>query len=157
MVYFREEQKFESVWTLVWLVPVAIIGYGLFVELWGGDHPISIFLLTSALIVSLIVAVWFNQIKLITEVRAEGVRIHFVLMWAQRTIAWRDIQRVEAITYRPIKDFGGWGVRWATARGIVYNARGNRGVRMELSNGERVLIGSQRTEELISAITQRIG
>jgi hypothetical protein len=62
---------------------------------------------------------------------------------------------VEALTYRPIKDFGGWGVRWA-ARGIVYNARGKRGVRMVLASGERVLVGSQRAEDLARAIGERI-
>ncbi len=148
MVYFREEQKFEWFWTVVWLVPVAMIGYGLYQEV------ISSILLWPALVVTVVVAVWINRLKLITEVRSDVLWIHFVLLWPERSIAWNEIQRADAITYRPVKDFGGWGVRWA-ARGVVYNARGKRGVRMVLVSGERVLVGSQRAEDLARAIGER--
>jgi len=150
MVYFREEQKFEWFWTVIWLVPLPVIGYGLY------RHVVSGILLWPALVVTAVVAVWINQIKLITEVRSDGLWIHFVQLWPERSIAWSDIRRVEATTYRPIKDFGGRGVRWA-ARGIVYNTRGKRGVRMELASGERVLVGSQRADELARAIGERTG
>jgi hypothetical protein len=63
---------------------------------------------------------------------------------------------VETRTYRPIRDFGGWGVRWA-ARGIVYHARGKHGARLVLASGERVLIGSQRADDLARAIAERTG
>jgi hypothetical protein len=149
MVSFREEQRFEWFWTVVWLIPVVIVGYGLY------RQAVSAILLWPPLVVTAVVAVWMNQSKLITEVRTEGLWIHFVLLWPERTIPWSDIRSVEALTYRPIKDFGGWGVRWATARGIVYNARGKRGVRMVLASGERVLVGSQRADELARAIGER--
>jgi len=148
MVYFREEQRFEWFWTAVWLIPVVIIGYGLH------RQAISAFLLWPALVVTAVVAVWMNQSRLITEVRTDGLWIRFVLLWPARTIPWNEIRTVEALTYRPIKDFGGWGVRWA-ARGIVYNARGKRGVRMVLASGERVLVGSQHTDDLARAIGER--
>ena len=79
--------------------------------------------------------------------------IWFVWLWPERTIPWDQIRSVETRTYRPIKDFGGWGVRWA-ARGIVYHARGNRGVRLVLASGERVMIGSQRPDDLARAIAE---
>ena len=99
-------------------------------------------------------AVWLIPVVII----AYGLyrqAVSAILLWPERTIAWSDIRGVEALTYRPIKDFGGWGVRWATARGIVYNARGKRGVRMVLASGERVLVGSQRADELARAIGER--
>jgi hypothetical protein len=40
---------------------------------------------------------------------------------------------------------------------MVFHARGKRGVRMELVSGERVLVGSQRPEELARAIWERTG
>jgi hypothetical protein len=81
--------------------------------------------------------------------------ICFVWLWPERTIPWDQIRSVETRTYRPIRDFGGWGVRWV-AKGIVYHARGNRGVRLILPD-ERVLVGSQRPEELARAIAERTG
>jgi hypothetical protein len=113
-------------------------------------------LLWPAFAVSVVVAVWFLRIQLVTEVRDAGLFISFVWLWPERTIPWDQMRSVEVRTYRPILDFGGWGVRSA-ARGIVYHARGNRGVRLVLASGERVLIGSQRAGDLAQAIASRAG
>lgn len=57
----------------------------------------------------------------------------------------------EAVTYSPLTDYGGWGIRgWG--RNVALNARGNRGVRIVLQDGSRVLVGSQRPEELAQAL-----
>jgi hypothetical protein len=123
---------------------------------WLGRPFAPSLLLWPAFGVTVAVAVWFFRIKLITEVRDDVLWIWFRWLWPERRITWEQIRRAEVFTYRPIKDYGGWGVRWA-ARGIVYNARGNQGVRMELASGERVLVGSQRTGELLRAIGERAG
>jgi hypothetical protein len=113
-------------------------------------------LLWPAFVVTVAVGAWFSRLKLITEARESGLWISFVWLWPQRTIAWDQIRSVETRIYRPIRDFGGWGVRWA-ARGIVYHARGNHGVRLVLASGERILVGSQQPDALARAIGQRAG
>ena len=62
------------------------------------------------------------------------------------------IRRIEVVSYRPIADYGGWGIRSGRDGERVLNARGNRGVRLELADGTRLLIGSQRPEELAETI-----
>jgi len=42
-------------------------------------------------------------------------------------------------------------------KGKAYNVSGNRGVQLELLNGGRILIGSQKPEELVKAINLAIG
>jgi hypothetical protein len=37
---------------------------------------------------------------------------------------------------------------------MAYNVSGNRGVQLEFSNGKRLLIGSQRPEDLAAAISR---
>jgi hypothetical protein len=71
--------------------------------------------------------------------------------FVHREIRFQDIRRCAARTYRPIREYGGWGIR-AGRRGTAYNVSGNRGVQLELANGKPVLIGSQRAEELAQAI-----
>jgi len=137
-------------------VPTLIVGYGLYRQAWLHQSSMSGALLWPAFAVALVVAVWFLRLKIETEVRDDGLFICFVWLWPERTIPWDQIRSVETRTYRPIRDFGGWGVRWA-ARGIVYHARGNRGVRLVLASGERVLVGSQRPDELARAIATRTG
>lgn len=156
MAQFREEQRFEWFLTAIFCIPALLVGYGLVRQVMLSQPIVSGALLWPAFIVALVVAVWFLRLKLVTEVRDGGLFIDFIWLWPVRTIPWDQIRNVETRTYRPIRDFGGWGVRWA-ARGIVYHARGNRGVRLMLASGERVLIGSQRSDELARAIAGHTG
>jgi len=156
MAQFREEQRFEWFWTAMFCVPALIVGYGLVRQVVLKQPFISDALLWPAFAVVVVVAVWFLGLKLESEVRDDGLFIRFVWLWPERSIPWDQIRSVETRTYRPIRDFGGYGVRWA-ARGIVYHARGNRGVRLVLASGERVLIGSQRPGDLAGAIAMRTG
>lgn len=70
----------------------------------------------------------------------------------RRRIALADIASAEAVTYSPLAEYGGWGVKWGRG-GMALNARGNRGVRLTLRDGKRVLVGSQRPGELAEALT----
>ena len=78
------------------------------------------------------------------------VRIRFFPL-VTRTIARAEIARWEARTYRPIREYGGWGLRIAPGR-RAYSVSGDRGVELELTDGRRVMIGSRRAEELAAAI-----
>ena len=70
------------------------------------------------------------------------------------TIPLKDIQSVEVIEYSPLRDFGGWGVRYGLS-GKMYNARGNQAVRLELRSSGVVHVGSSRPEELAAALKSR--
>jgi len=90
--------------------------------------------------------------SLTTEVRRDGIYIRFSpLHRSFRKIPLVDLMRHEVRTYSPIREYGGWGIRYGR-KGTAYNARGNRGVQLELSDGKQVLIGSQKPEELARAI-----
>ena len=69
-----------------------------------------------------------------------------------RKIKLSEITRAEARTYRPIMEYGGWGIRWSPGNGKAYNAYGNRGVQLELESGEKILLGSQQPEKLAAVI-----
>lgn len=68
-----------------------------------------------------------------------------------RRIPRSEIARAEAVTYSPLGEYGGWGIR-GMGENTALNARGSRGVRLILRNGNRVLVGSQRAEELAAAL-----
>lgn len=90
--------------------------------------------------------------ELHTRVEYDGVHIKFFpLHLSERLITWDEIQEFEAEEYNPVLEFGGWGVRWRLKK-IAYNVRGNQGVRITKKNGKEVLIGSERAEDLESAM-----
>jgi len=90
-----------------------------------------------------------------TEVSGDGVRVQFGFVFPLyvRSIRLDDIDTVVAVTYRPIAEYGGWGIRGMGGR-VALNARGDRGVLLTLRRGGTVLVGSQRPEELATAINE---
>ncbi len=95
---------------------------------------------------------------LLGNLRVEVFETHLAVrmfpLTRQHRFAWSELRRCDARTYRPILEYGGWGVRWSRA-GKAYNVYGNRGVQLEFLDGKRLLIGSQRAEELAEAIRAR--
>lgn len=69
----------------------------------------------------------------------------------RRSVAFDEIEGMEVVSYRPMRDFGGWGIR-GLGKTKAWTARGTRAVRLELT-GERVLyIGSDVPQRLAERI-----
>lgn len=155
-VLYREVQKFRQWWIFLILIgSTAPILYGLYQQLvlkqpWG-DKPMPDNMLITVAIAVLLVPIWISQVRLITEVKPEGLRVFFFLFWIPRLYPWSELRGFEAVVYRPIAEYGGWGIRWGRG-GWAYNVSGNRGVRLHLANGRQFLIGSQKPEELVQAM-----
>jgi hypothetical protein len=121
-----------------------------------GDEPMSDTLLfyfgLFYMLLGFALILLFYKGGLTTEVRPEGLFVRFA-PFHRRFKHYRvdDLAEYEAVTYRPIRDFGGWGIRVAS-RGWVYNVSGNRGVQLRFKSGKRLMIGSRRPEALVEAI-----
>jgi hypothetical protein len=162
-IVFRETQRFTQRWLWILLIAVMLIvvvvfGYGFIQQLifdrpWG-DRPVSneALIITGSLIIlfSLGMIYLFYNLQLITEVRQDGLWIRFYPL-PGKIIAYHSIQTCVARTYKPLSEYGGWGIKYGRS-GWAYNILGDRGVQLELDNGKRILIGSQRADELEQAI-----
>jgi hypothetical protein len=152
---FREEQRFRQPWLWVLVVAslllvIATFLIGVVQQLvlgrpWGNNPMSDTGLVVTALLVTALCAgilILYGTMKLVVEVRQKTVHVKF-----------RPF-----VTYHPIRDYGGWGIRFSlTGKGRAYNVSGNRGVLLTLSNGKRLMLGSQRAEELASAIATAKG
>jgi len=90
-------------------------------------------------------------VRLVTDVSAEQVRVGMRGLWRERRLPFSDIQESKIVSFDAARDWGGYGIR-TNRRGTAYIAGGNRGVMLKLAKGAPILIGSQRPEELVSAI-----
>jgi len=164
-VLFREVQRFHQPWLWVLVIVgalalIGLFGYGMvqqlvFGEPWG-DRPMSdtALAVTGTLMILLEIGIvaLFAAMKLVTEVRSDGLYIRFVPFHLSfRRIRLEDLVGFEARTYSPIREYGGWGIRFGRG-GRAYNVSGNRGVRIDYATGRHILIGSQRADELAEAI-----
>jgi hypothetical protein len=162
---FHEEQQFRQpwIWLLLLLTTVCITGtfaHGIYTQLYlgqtWGDRPMSNTALVIAAAFSFLISagltLLFYKLKLITVVNADGVHIRFFPL-TRRKISFDSITSCRARTYRPIREYGGWGIRFSRS-GKAYNVSGNRGVQLELKQDRPLLIGSQMPEELADVINQ---
>ena len=162
-VKFLEVQQFRQKWLQIILIAVSLFlilffGYGMIQQLgmghpWG-SRPMSNMALAIVgpimILMGIGLSLLFYKMRLFTEVREDGIYINFVPL-SRQTVLFENIVSCEVRTYRPIREYGGWGIRYGRA-GKAYNVSGNRGVQLRLSNGKGLLIGSQRPEELAQAI-----
>ena len=160
--YFLETQRLPG-WVMALVLVAAGSSIGVFLigfyvqlvrnEPWG-DNPLSDGALTALGIGFIVLGlglIWlFASLKLITEVHADHIRIRFAPMRAKR-IPFADIASADATTVSPIRDYGGWGVRYGKGT-KAYLANGNRGVLLTMPRGKNLLIGSQVPNELATAL-----
>lgn len=92
--------------------------------------------------------------ELQVEVRESALLVRLFPFTRQHRFPWHTIRSCEARTYRPIVEYGGWGIRYGRS-GKAYNVYGTRGVQLEFHDGTRLLIGSQQADTLAEAIRAR--
>ncbi len=162
---FEERQQFRQPW--LWLLVggvfsavFVLLGWMAYKQLVlghpVGNHPMGdtglVLLVAGVTTFHLGILALFFHARLDVAVDGQAVRVRFrPFHRKERVFALATIVKVEAVTYRPIVDYGGWGIRRGRA-GWAYNVSGNRGVRLAFEDGTALLIGSARPEELASAI-----
>jgi len=149
---FTEEQTFRQGWMAV-VLTVAIAG-GLVIAvsstLATGIHAGTII----GLVVFSVITFLLMGAKLTVHVSAEGLSVQYwPFHWQPQRIDLRAVASVEAVRYKPILEYGGWGIRYRR-HGKAYNVRGNEGVLLTYRHGRTLLLGSQRAKELAQAIEQ---
>jgi hypothetical protein len=102
--------------------------------------------------------------RLLIRMEADVLTVEFgYLGWPIQRVALPNIVRASVVRYRPIRQFGGWGIRAGRLDGeqtSVYTVRGTTGVLLELAEEQRVsgwrtkrfLVGSAEPERLVAAL-----
>jgi hypothetical protein len=163
--FFHEEQRFQQN-PAMWLIDLLLVGeIVLFVGLLVGHFLFGLPIKGSAqglawtgpflILLSLGLLVFFGRLRMTTEVGADGLGL--ALFPVHKRYALEQIVQWEPLRYRPLLQYGGWGIRYGRSGrgqgwGWAYTVSGNRGVRLRLADGRSVLIGTRRPEELAQAL-----
>ncbi len=157
-IIFTENQRFRQLW--FWLVIAVLIGVSFYAFIYQiilrkqfGDSPMSNSkLILTVLLTGLFLPIFFFFIELRTRVTKDGLYVKF-FPFHQKWLFFSpvDIKNFKKIKYRPLLEYGGWGIRYR-AKKKAYNVSGNMGIELTLSNGKRLLIGTQKPDEFESAM-----
>lgn len=165
--YFFEEQKFTWIWPL--LIPahfilLFMVFYGNYKQLVKGevfgntpmsDTGLVLFSLSLLIFFILLDMLLLKWMKLQTKINKEGIFYRYpplINHWKQ--IKTNEIENYEVGKYNAFLEFGGWGYRYSFFRkkGKALNVYGNKGLIMQLKNGNRLVIGTQKEAELKKAM-----
>ena len=175
-VTFYERQWITKL-TLFIMIPVSILFlYGCYVQLingvpWG-NRPASDEMLIISTFLFLLITVVAQLSNMKTFIDSEGIhiRLYIIPFFAtKKSFFWEDISSAYVRKYKPLIEYGGWGKRsnkWykmkfsigkvrfpqIESNNIAYNMSGNIGLQLVLNNNKRILIGTQKPEELTDVL-----
>ena len=140
---FEEKQKFTQWWLWVILLSFPIISVGPF-----DDNEINVYYVLIGLAIPLL----FYLFELRIKVNKDGLHYQFFPFHLKfYTIKMEEIESFKAMEYSPLKEYGGWGIKYGF-KGKAYNVSGNKGVKVFLKNGSNIMFGSQNHKELAKAL-----
>tara|TARA_R110002051_G_scaffold222134_2_gene285773 strand:- start:71 stop:526 length:456 start_codon:yes stop_codon:yes gene_type:complete len=122
-----------------------------------GDKPMTdaglIFFTVSMFFLTLLI--FF--IKLTTKIDEKGIHYQFYpFQLSIKKIPWNELAKVGVRTYLPISEFGGWGLRggffFNKGKEKAVNISGNIGIQLIFKNGKKLLIGTQKKQEVESVL-----
>ena len=155
---YREALRVSLVLKLAYAALIAVLLYGLV-----SDED-STHLVVLGLVALTIIALPLLFGQMLIEVTHDRLSVRYgYARWFGREIPAGNIETTEVVQYRPIRDFGGWGIRCARFDGewtACYTFRGNRGVLLTLEEPfrfgavktRRLLVGSDEPERLKQAM-----
>lgn len=90
-------------------------------------------------------------------VTREGVTINWGILGLKvLRLKTEDITNAEMHEFAPLKDFGGYGIRFNREM-KAYFLRGTKGVKLTTANGRRYLIGTDLPERLLTVLKALTG
>jgi hypothetical protein len=154
MKVYLEEQKFNRPLVIIGLsitfIVVGISNYNDLESIYRSSLSTKIVSL-SGLIIILLVGLLFLKLKLKTRVDEKGIYYkYFPFHLSYKIITWESISKCYMRKYDGISEFGGWGIKFSFRKnkGKSFTTKGNIGLQIELKNGKKILIGTQKKEEL---------
>ena len=184
-IIFFETQRFNKIFLLLILIPINAINIaGCIVQIgfgkpWG-NNPMSDTGLIISMVIILLLTAYMLYFNMKTIVDCDGIHIRiwlFPFYSHSKSFFWEDILEAYIRKYKPILEYGGWGIRLGLnntgfslirikpmnfgnrlnfRKSSAYNMSGNIGLQLVLANGIRVLIGTNSPEEL-SETLQKLG
>lgn len=162
-ILYTERQKFKQWW--LWLILLGVNGlflFGVFKQvIYGeqfGNKPMSNTGLLIATCVTILLTILFVNFRLDTTIKEDGIYVRFFPFHLKfKHYTWDTLTKSFVREYSPLTEYGGWGMRLGVfGKGGAYNISGNKGLQLEFANKKKLLIGTNKPNELTETL-KKIG
>jgi len=155
-ILFEEEQSFVGTW--MWYLTILIGGLSIFGTLasWmfsnNPEGPIGTFI-ASLVISGVVILLGTSKLHLIIDTQSIYYR-YPPFVNKEKILRKDDIQEIYVRKYKPIWEYGGWGYRFRFRSGRAMTVSGNQGLQILTTKDKRLLIGTNKPDELQTAIAR---
>jgi hypothetical protein len=96
--------------------------------------------------------------SLMGQLRTRITHEHIDIRWGyleviKKKIPLADVEKAEPVTYSPLAEFGGWGIRAGMKKKRAWTVRGNRALVLHLKDGTRFYLGSDKPDRMLQWLT----
>ena len=160
-ILFAESQRFKQWW--VWLMLLgfnSLFLFGVYKQVLGGhqfgDKPMSNEGLLFATVFNILLTISFYLFRLKTQIKTDGIYVRFFPFHLSfKHFSWENISKSFVRQYNPLGEYGGWGLRFGLfGKGKAYNVSGDQGLQLVFSDNKKLLIGTQKPEELEETLNE---
>jgi hypothetical protein len=160
-VLFTERQRFKQWW--LWLILLGVNGlflFGVFKQgICGqqfGDNPMSNSGLLIATGLTIALTILFLNLRLDTTIKKDGIYVRFFPFHLKfKYYNWDSLAKSFVRQYSPLTEYGGWGLRLGLfGKGTAFNVSGDKGLQLEFTDGKKLLIGTNKPEELTETLNK---
>jgi len=152
---FQEEQSFKDTWMFYVVMLVIFLSIaGAVLSVWHSESVTEGLIgVGISAVVGIGILILFLTSKLYVTIDEDTIYYRYPpFVNSEKTISKEDIKEVFVRKYKPIWEYGGWGYRINLKNGRALNVAGNVGLQLVLTKEKRLLIGTQKPEEMERAI-----
>lgn len=158
-ILFTESQRFKQWWLLLILLSFnGLFLFGVFKQVIEkqqfGDNPMSNEGLLTATVLTIIITILFVNYRLDTKIKTDGIYVRFFPFHIKfKHYTWDKLTKSFVRQYSPLTEYGGWGLRLGLfGNGKAFNVSGDKGLQLEFTDNKKLLIGTNRPEELTETL-----
>lgn len=160
-IEFYEHQSKKQWWLWIMLIGMNLLFiFGsvrqLVFDTSFGDNPMS----DAGLLITTILLFLFSIFMIFgfglrTYINDEGIFVkYFPFQFRYKFYDWNTIRTSYVRRYKPVLEYGGWGLRIGLNAGRAYTMSGNMGLQLIFKNGKKILIGTNKPDDMVKVLAE---
>lgn len=156
-ILFYEKQRLTQWWLwliviVAQLIPMFLNFRKLYLAGFMEKPEIMLSTLGSSVFILILSLLLIYSVKLETRITEQGVYVRmFPLGFSFKFYPFSNMLAYYVRKYHPVREYGGWGFK-GRYNNRSLSIRGDRGLQLEFPNGNKLLIGTQRPQEIIEIL-----
>ena len=154
---FKETQRFKIWWAWLGIAAMNVLFiYAITQQVIFGKPfgtmaaPDNVLILVELFFILLLIFLMLIRLK--TRITDDGIYYQFYpFQFAEKRIEWHELRDAYIRQYNSLYEYGGWGIRYGspkTGRAVNTPGSSSMGLQLQFNDGNLLLIGTARPDEL---------